>query len=155
MNKTVTKINKETRLENILALKRAVYNNSFEDLDTENSEWRGAHVIIRSSESKTDDNKFGDIHVITKHSKTLSKLFHYVKENIMEARDFYLYGFMALLANDFIRNFGDGKNPNYLLEYVTSGISFYYQFRGCTDMFNLMRFFLSSNITDEEIMGIL
>lgn len=156
MNKTITQISKESRLENLLTLKRAICNNSFEDLSAPDNEWGGAYVIITSSNEKIKNTRTdNDTFVVTRHSLILSKLFWYVKENIMYERDFHLYGFMALLANDFIKEFGDINNYNLLLGYVTSGISFYYQLYGKFDKFKLMRFFLSPNISDEDIKHIL
>ena len=154
-NKTTHQINKETRIENLDALRRAIDNRTLLELPTPNNEWGGGYVIITSSEENLKNFRIDDVTVvITQHSMILSKLFHYVKENIMVGRDFYLYGFMALLANDFIRQFGDLNDFNPLLDYVVSGISFYCQC-DVTEMFDMMRFFLSDNVTDEEINKIL
>ena len=49
--------------------------------------------------NSTHDN---DIFVLTKHTILLSKLFYYVKEDIMDERGFHPYGLMALLANDYL-----------------------------------------------------
>ena len=155
MNTTRSRFNKEFRLENLLNLKRAIANGSFKDLDTPNNEWEGAYVIITSCKDRVANSTHEeDTFVLTKHSAILSKLFYYVKENIMGERDFYLYGFMALLANDFIKNFGDINDYTLLLDYISSGIAFYYKSAG-NDMFQVMRFFLSSNINDEDIKHIL
>ena len=157
----------EIRYENILALKRAIDDNSFHELPLPDEEWGGAYVIITSSPDRVfnletdEDNWIGnrsqDTYVLTQHSLILSKFFYYVKDNIMIDRDFYLYGFMALMANDFIREFGDGIDYRYLLDYLVSGISFYYNALESSDyrfMFRVMRFFLSENVTDEEIRRI-
>lgn len=138
MNKTINQISKESRLENLSILQSAIDNGTFEELDTPNQEWGGAYVIITSAAErvfnpKTDEDdwygrKSEDTYVVTKHSLILSKLFWYVKENIMKEKDFHLYGFMAFLANDFIDEFGDLDNYNPLLNHVASGISFYYKF---------------------------
>lgn len=165
MNKTIDQISKESRLENLLALERAICNGSLEELDVPNDEWGGAHVIITSSpedvfdpESDEDDwlsRRSQDTYVVTKHSKALSKVFWHVKENILDERDFHLYGFMAFLANDFLKEFGDLDDCTLMLEYVASGILFYYKFFYEFDKFQLMRFFLSQNISDEEIKNML
>ena len=155
MNTTKTKFNNESKLENLAALKRAIYNGSFKCLNTPNTEWGGANVIITSCRDRVKNSTYdNDIFVMTKHSILLSKLFHYVKENIMDERDFRLYGFMALLANDFLEEFGDMNDHTPLLNHITSGISFYYLFQG-EDMFQVMRFLLSSNISDDDIKHIL
>lgn len=155
MNATRTKFNNESKLENLAVLKRTIGNGSFNCLNTPNVEWGGANVIITSCKDRvknsTHDN---DIFVLTKHSIELSKLFYYVKENIMDKRDFRLYGFMALLANDFIEEFGDLNDYTLLLNHIISGIAFYYLFPG-EDMFNVMRFLLSYNIHDGDIKHIL
>lgn len=101
-------------------------------------------------------------YVLTKHALILSKFLDYVGNKIMDRQDNFLYGFMALLANDFIRQFGDSDNYNLLLDYIFSGVEFYLSYynwkNGMGDFkkaFEIMRFFLSENMTDEEIQHIL
>ena len=155
------------RHENILALKRAIDDGSFTEMVLPDMEWGGAYVIITSSpdrvfDPETDEdnwigNRSQDTYVVTRHSMMLSGFFHHVKDNIMMDRDYYLYGFMALLANDFLREFGDGVDCRYLLDHIVSGISFYYnamETGGDEHRFEMMRFFLSENISDEEIRRI-
>ena len=118
---------KETRQENLLALKRAIDSNSINALTEFNGEWAGAYVVITSSPDRiynpeTDGDDWNGrrsecTYVLTKDSKELSKIFAYVGDSIMKGRDNYLYGFMALLANDFIRLFGDNYKSSLLLEY--------------------------------------
>lgn len=157
----------ENKLENLLTLKKAIDNDSFKDLELPNKEWGGAYVIITSSPEnvfnpETDEdnwmgNKSQNTYVVTQHSLILSKFFHYVKDNIMIDRDFHLYGFMALLANDFIKEFGDDVDCKYLLDYIVSGIAFYYNALETGmdgSLFRVMRFFLSENISDDEIRHI-
>lgn len=159
---------KETRQDNLLALKKTIDNNSFEELICEDKDWGGAYVIITSSPERVfnPENDEGDwfgrrsscTYVLTKHSMILSNFFYYVRDNIMGDTDNYLYGFMALLAKDFMKQYGDHDNYYPMLEYLFSGISFYL---GCfnweTGMgksekaFNIIRFFLSQNTSDEEI----
>lgn len=144
---------KETRLENLETLIGAINHGFFEDLPTPYKEWGGAYVIVTSSSPKKIGRE-DDTFVVSRHSLIISKLFYYVKEKVMIERDFHLYGFMALLANDFIREFGDMDDYTQLLDYITSGISFYY--KNCEkDPFEIMRFFLSPNISDEDIRKIL
>ncbi|MBE6507913.1 MAG: hypothetical protein E7Z77_00715 [Methanobrevibacter sp.] len=165
-----TTLLKQSGKENLLALKRAIDDGSLEELISGDSEWGGAYVVISSSadfienhRKNADENPMidSDTYVLTKHSIALSGIFRYVKENVMEERDFHLYGFMAILANDFLRQFGDPDDSTFLLEYVFEGISFYCQFNDweCgTEYdfgFEIMRFFLSENISDEEIRHIL
>ena len=126
---------KETSQENLLTLKRAIDSNSLDDLVDYSREWGGAYVVITSSQDKifnpeTDEDdwfsrKSQSTYVLTKNSIPLSKFFIYIRVKIMERRDNFLYGFMALLAKDFIRQFGDTDEYNLLLNYVFSGVSFY------------------------------
>ena len=163
-------LSKEIRQENLLTLKRAIIDGSFEELAKGNTEWGGAYVIISSSAEFIERHKneaeetyvnSQDTYVLTQHSIILSNLFDYVKENIMKGRDFYLYGFMALLANDFIRQFGDAEDYTLILEYVVEGISFYCKFNDwecgmdSNLAFEIMRFFLSEQISTSEIKHIL
>lgn len=162
---------KETRHENLLTLKRAIDNHSIDEINEFDGEWGGSYVIITSSPDKipnteTDENDWyghesSCTYVLTKNSNELSKLFAHVGEKIMEERDNYLYGFMALLANDFIGQFGDAHEYD-LLDYLFSGLSFYLgHFNWESGMgnpknaFNMMRFFLSEQISDDEISHIL
>lgn len=163
---------KETRQENLLALKRAIDTISIEDIVEFDGEWGGAYVVVTSSKDRIfnpetdDDDWYGRksqcTYVLTKNAEALSKFFAYVGESIMERRDNYLYGFMALLANDFIRQFGDADEYNPLLDYVFSGTSFYLShfdwqsaMGNAEEAFKAMRFFLSDNISDEEIRLVL
>lgn len=113
---------KEIREKSLINLKNAIDLGSIGELIKPSEEWGGAYVIITSSEEKFDNLKnnnedfYGrntqDTYVLTRHAEILSGLFYYVKENIMSSRDNYLYGFMALLANDYIRH--NNKNFNEL-----------------------------------------
>lgn len=163
---------KETRQENLLALKRAIDAESIDDITEFDGEWGGAYVVITSSKNRIfnpetdEDDWYGRrsqcTYVLTEKSDALSKFFAYVGESIMERRDNYLYGFMALLANDFIRQFGDADEYRPLLDYVFSGISFYLGYfdwqsgmGNAEEAFKAMRFFLSDKISDDEIRHIL
>ena len=105
---------KEIRQKNLLALKGAIDSNCLNEIVEFDGEWGGAHVIITSSQDRIHDLKTdGDdwcgrssecTYVLTRNSKDLSKLFAYVRDDIMEERDNYLYGFIALLANDLSGN---------------------------------------------------
>ena len=165
--KSTNHLKNEYRHENILALKQAIGDGFFMDLPLPNDEWGGAYVIITSSpdrvfDPETDEdnwigNRSQDTYVVTQHSVMLSKFFYFVKDSIMIDRDYYLYGFMALLANDFLREFGDDVDCRYLLDYIVSGIAFYYNAKETSSdesLFGAMRFFLSENIPDEEIKRI-
>ena len=162
---------KENRYENLLTLKRAIDNHSLDEINEFDGEWGGSYVIITSSPDKihnreTDgDDWYGHrsscTYVLTKNSYELSKLFAYVGEKIMKRRDNYLYGFMALLAIDFIGQFGDTRKYK-ILNYVLSGVSFYLGYfdwesgmGNPKNAFNIMRFFLLEQISDEEIRHIL
>lgn len=162
---------KETRQENLLTLKRAIDNNSLDEIVDYNREWGGAYVIITSSQDnifnpETDEDdwfshKSQSTYVLTKNSIPLSKFFVYIRDKIMERRDNYLYGFMGLLAKDFIKQFGDADDYNLLLDYVFSGVSFYLGYFDwkcgmgkSNNAFKMMRFFLSEQISDEEIRHI-
>ena len=48
-NKTTHQINKETRIENLDALRRAVDNRTLLEVPTPDNEWGGGYVIITSS----------------------------------------------------------------------------------------------------------
>ena len=162
---------KEIRHENLLTLKRAIDNHSIDEINEFDGEWGGSYVIITSSSDKIpnhetdEDDWYGHesscTFVLTKNSNELSKFYAHVEEKVMEERDNYLYGFMALLANDFIGQFGDTYEYN-LLNYIFSGLSFYLGYfdwesgmGNPKDAFNMMRFFLSEQIPDEEIRHIL
>lgn len=163
---------KEIKPENLLALKEAIDSNSINDLIEFNKEWGGAYVIITSNPDKVFDpekdeedwfgRKASCTYVLTKHSIALSKFFKYVDESIMVETDYYLYGFMALLANDFIKEFGDSEDYSLMLNYIFSGVLFYLKYYdGKSAMgnpkkaFKLMKFFLSEKTSDEEIKKIL
>ena len=137
-----------------------------------NEEWGGSYVIITSSPDRVynpetdEDDWYGRrsecTYVLTKNSRDLSKFFAYVGDNIMKRCDNYLYGFMALLSKDFIMQFGDIEEYNLLLDYVFSGVAFYLGYfdwesgmGNSKDAFDIMRFFLSQQISDEEIGHIL
>lgn len=172
MNKTINQINKESKLKNLANLQVSIGDGSFKNLETPNTEWGGAYVIVTSSPEKVfnpetdEDDWYGHnsatTYVLTNHSILVSKLFYYVKENLMDGKDNYLYGFMALLANDFIMEFGDPESPEPLLNYICLGVSFYLNHFGWENgmvksekAFKMMKFFLSVKTSDEAIKKIL
>ena len=69
-------------------------------------EWGGAYVVITSDENEVFDPERDEVYwadkrplityVVTKHAKRLSGLFEYVKMNILESRDAFLYGFLLM-----------------------------------------------------------
>lgn len=162
---------KEIRQRNLILLKRAIQHDFIDEISDFDREWGGAYVVITSSPERvfnpeTDEDWMGRraacTYVLTQNAIILSKFIDYVGFNIMERQDNYLYGFMALLANDFIRQFGDPDNHTLLLDYIFSGIAFYLSYYNWENgmgnpknAFDLMRFFLSENISNEEINHIL
>ena len=164
--------NMQVQKENLSRLKEAIENRSIGNMFPLNREWAGAYVIVTSDEKEvfnpeTDkDNWYGHrgqcTYVLTQHAKILSNIFYYVRDNIMNGRDFHLYGFMALLANDYIRQFDDPEDPYGLLDYVANGVGAYCQFIYWEErkldykiVFKFMRSCLSREITDNEIMHVL
>ena len=163
---------KVTRQENFLTLKRAIDNDSIEYLVEFNKKWGGAYVIVTSNPKmvfnpETDeDDWFGHrssaTYVLTQNAVILSKFLRFIDCNVMASQDNYLFGFIALLANDFIRQLGHLKDSKPILEYLFSGVSFYLSFYDWENgmgnskkAFEFMRFFLSENISDDEIRHIL
>ncbi|MBR5503271.1 MAG: hypothetical protein IKV87_02325 [Methanobrevibacter sp.] len=161
----------QVQKENMSRLKEAIENRSIENMFPLNGEWGGAYVIVTSDEKKVfnpetdEDNWYGHrgqcTYVLTQHAKILSDIFYYVRDNIMNGRDIFLYGFMALLANDYIRQFDDPEDPYGLLDYVANGVEAYYQFINweiwevdSKELFKFMRSYLSLEITDNEIRHI-
>jgi len=164
-------ITKEQLEKNLINLKNTIDLGTIDEIIKPADEWSGAYVVITSNEDdifdpQTDeDDWYGrrsqDTYVLTKHAKVLSGLFYYVKENVLGDRDNYLYGFMALLANDYIRQNGDDDYLS-LLKYVIDkiyGYFLYYDWEvGMSDSneaFDVMRNYLSDKISDEEINKIL
>lgn len=162
---------KEQREKNLINLKNAIDLDKIDDIIKPTTEWRGAYVIVTSNEKdifnpETDEDdwhgrKSQDIYVFTKHAKILSGLFYYIKENILSDRDNYLYGFMALLANDYLRLYGD-DDYLHLLKYIIDKIYGYFMYfdwevsmRDSKEAFDVMRNYLSDKTTDEEIRKIL
>lgn len=137
---------------------------SIDSLFEDSGEWGGAHVIITSDEEKAmelmkgeEDSKSGDLYVLSQNSESLSGLFNYVKENVMPVRDNYLYAFMALSAIDFIRRYGDDDSIS-LLKYIVQNIKgylAYFDWKSAMgdkgEAFKVMRYYLSSQVTDDEI----
>ena len=163
---------KEQREKNLINLKNAIDLNKIDDIIKPTTEWGGAYVIITSNEKdlfnpETDEDdwhgrKSQDIYVFTKHAKILSGLFYYNKENILGDRDNYLYGFMGLLANDYLRLYGDDEDYPPLLKYITDkiyGYFLYYNWEigmgNSNEAFDVMRNYLSGEIRDDEIKKIL
>ncbi len=163
---------KEQREKNLINLKNAIDLDKIDDIIKPTTEWGGAYVIVTSNEEDIfnpeideDDwhgRKSQDIYVLTKHAKILSGLFYYVKENVLNDRDNYLYGFMALLANDYLRLYGDDEDYLPLLKYITDkiyGYFLYYNWEvgmgNSNEAFDVMRNYLSSEINDDEIKKIL
>ena len=161
---------KEQREINLINLKNAIDLSTIDEIIKPTNEWGGAHVIITSSkehiiklETGDDwyDHKSNDLYVLTKHAKMLSGLFYYVKENVLDNRDNYLYGFMALLANDYIRKYED-DDFYHLLKYVIDKIYAYFLYfnwevtmNDSEAAFDVMRNYLSDKTTDDEIKKIL
>ena len=166
-------ITNEQREKNLTNLKTAVdFGRINEFIIKRKKDWGGANVIITSCEEdifdpKTDEDdwygrKSMDLYVLTKHSKILSGLFYYVKENVLDERDNYLYGFMALLANDYLRNYGDDGDYRPLLKYIIDKIYeyfVYFDWEVSMDdskvAFDVMRSYLSDKTCDDEIKKIL
>lgn len=165
-------ISKEQREKNLIALKNAIDMGTIDEIIKPTEEWGGAYVIITSSEErvfdpeKEEEDFYGhrahDFFVLTKHAEILSGLFYYVKENILGGRDNYLYGFMALLANDYLRNFGESDDYTQLLKYIIDkiyGYFLYYDWENgmgdSKEAFDVMRNYLSDETSDEEIKKIL
>ena len=163
---------KEQREKNLINLKNAIDLDKIDDIIKPTTEWGGAYVIITSNEEnifnpETDEDdwhgrKSRDIYVLTKHAKILSGLFYYVKENVLDNRDNYLYGFMALLANDYLRSYGDDGDYSHLLKYIIDKIYGYFMYfdwevstHDSKEAFDVMRNYLSDKTTDEEIRKIL
>lgn len=157
---------KKQRQENLENLIKAIDNDSICQILEPCEEWGGAKVIITSDEEKIvypnidydfHSSSFGDLYVLTKHADILSGLFYYVKDNVLEKRDNYIYAFMALLSIDFIRQNGDGDVIS-LLEHVILNIRHYFEYfdwesgMGKSDtVFNLMRYYLSRAISSRDI----
>ena len=165
-------ISNETREKNLINLKNAIDLGTIDEIIKPTKEWGGAYIIITSSEEKllpseSDEMDFysrreQDTYVLTKHSRELSGLFYYVKENVLGQRDNYLYGFMALLANDYIKQNDEPKDYVPFLEYIINKIYAYFLYydwgsgmSNSDEAFDVMRYYLSENISDEEIKKIL
>lgn len=87
-----------------------------------------AFVIITSKKESVHNSTHDEvIFDLAKKSKILSKIYYYIKEYLMVEMDFFIYGFMALLANDFMKEFRDMDDYTLLLNYIASGIEYYYQ----------------------------
>ena len=154
-------MNTKTTYHKLSELENIIENGELDEINT-CKEWGGAYVIITTqAPDKMTGRMENDTFVITKHAEILSKLFCYVKDNFMKTADNYLYGFMALLANDFIAQNSD-ENPQEMLKYIFKGISIYliyYDFENSmgdsAKAFNLMKLLLSENTSDEDIKKIL
>lgn len=172
MNGNNPTISKEVREKSLINLKNAIDLGSIGELIKPTEEWGGAYVIITSSEEEFDNLKnnnedfYGrntqDTYVLTRHAEILSGLFYYVKENIMGSRDNYLYGFMALLANDYIQQNGESEDYSEFLEYIIQKIYAYFEYYdwengmgNSEEAFDVMRYYLSDEISDDEIKRIL
>lgn len=161
---------KEFRQYNLLKLKDAIDNDFIDGLVDFEKEWGGAHVVVTSNpervfDPKRDEDWMGrraaSTYVLTKHALKVSKFIKFVDCNIMARQDNYLFGFMALLVNDFLKQFGDVDNYSLLLDYLFSGVSFYLSYYdwesgmgNSKKAFELMRFFLSEKTSDAEIKHI-
>ena len=164
-------LTKEQQEKNLINLKNAIDLGSIDQLIKPCDDWGGAYVIITSSEEKIlnlkkDDGFYShsneDIYVLTKHARILSGLFYYIKENVLEDRDNYLYGFLALLANDYLRLYGESNDYIPLLKYIIDkayGYFLYFDWkvsmRDSQEAFDVMRNYLSNEISDNEIRKIL
>lgn len=164
-------ISKQQREKNLIALKNSIDLGTIDDIIKPTKEWGGAYVIITSSEERVFDpendkddfygHRSQDLFVLTKHSEILSGLFYYVKENILGKRDNYLYGFMALLANEYLRTSGEDDYIQ-LLKYVIDNIYGYFLYfdwevgmDDSKEAFDVMRNYLSDEISDDEIRKLL
>ena len=164
------KVDTILRKANLLDLLNALDNGSVEGLIKPTEGWGGAKVLIASSKDELlnpprsyDFERYADSDtlVFTKHSAILSGFFYYIKNNVMYGRDFYLYGFMALLANDYLKQYGDSEDCIPLLSYVAKGVEAYlYRFNwkdgSCQrkEFREFLKTQLSDNMTDEEIRKI-
>ena len=164
-------LTKEQREENLIKLKNAIDLGTIDNLIRPTHEWGGAYVVITSDENEvfnpeTDEVYWADkrpliTYVVTQHAKMLSGLYYYVKLNILDSRDAFLYGFMALLANDYLKIYGDDDYYVPMLKYVIDGIYGYFLYYDWengmgneTEAFDVMRNYLSDKTTDEEIKKI-
>ena len=164
-------LTKEQREENLIELKNAIDLGTINKIIKPTIEWGGAYVIITSDEKEvfnpeTDKVYWGDrrpaiTYVLTKHAKTLSGLYFYVKHKILDSRDAFLYGFMALLANDYLKLYGDDDDYVPMLKYVIDGIYGYFLYYDWEngmgnhqEAFDVMRNYLSEKTSDEEIRKI-
>ena len=155
-------ITKESRERNLVNLKNSIDLGTIDDIIKPTDEWGGAHVIITSSNEKASNHDANDICVLTRHSQILSGLFFYVKENILIDRDFFLYGFMALLAIDYIRQNEESDDYNPFLKYVIDNIYAYFLYfnwesgiKDISESFDVMRNYLSDEISNNEISKVL
>lgn len=153
---------KESRERNLVNLKNSIDLGTIDEIIKPTDEWGGAHVIITSSNEKALNHDANDICVLTRHSQILSGLFFYIKENILFDRDFFLYGFMALLAIDYLRQNGESDDYNPFLKYVIDNIYAYFLYfnweSGIKDIgesFDVMRNYLSDEISNNEISKVL
>lgn len=158
---------KEIRQENFRILRKAVDDRSICNVIQPSEDWGGAHVIITSDEEKVflkkidkDDfysRRSGDLYVVTKESAILSGLFRYVKENVLSGPDNYLYAFMALSANDFIKQNGDDDCLGLLSHVIDNAFEYMEHFgwensMGDSDCaFEVMRKLLSDATGDDDI----
>lgn len=163
-------IMKNERQQNLEDLIYAIDNGSLDGIIKPTSDWGGANIIITSDKVKAsnmDDGEdffsrqSGDLYVMTKNCEILSGLFCYVRDKVMPEKDNYLYAFMALSAIDFIRKNDDGDYVP-LLKHVAQNIKGYLTYynwqNGMADgdeAFKVMRYYLSSKISDDEIRFIL
>lgn len=162
---------KEQREENLIILKNAIDLGTIDEIIRPTHEWGGAYVVITSDENEVFDPKRDEVYwadkrplityVVTQHAKILSGLYFYVKHKILDSRDGYLYGFMALLANDYLKLYGDDDEYVPLLKYVIDGIYGYFLYYDWEngmgseeEAFDVMRNYLSEKTSDEEIQKI-
>ena len=158
------------RKTNLLDLLNAIENGSVEGLIRPTEGWGGANVLIATSKEELlspprsynfERYAHSDTLVFTKHSAILSGFFYYIKNNVMYGRDFYLYGFMALLANDYLKQKGDSDDYIPLLSYVAKGVKAYLYLFNWEDgayhreeFYHFLKTYLSDNMSDEEIKKI-
>lgn len=151
------RILKETKEKNLINLKNSIDSGTIDTIIKPAEEWNDAYVIITSSKEKSVNIDSKEIYVITKHSTILSALFYFFKENILESDDYFLFGFMALLAIDYIRQNDESDDYVPFLSYIIDKIYSFFSYCDWNynlkeiDRFDFFRYYLSSNISNNEI----
>ena len=151
------------RKDKLLTLKKSIDKKTFDQFITLEKEWNDSYVIITSSpdlimnhKNNLSNHKFACTLVITKNSAILSNFLNYVSKNIMINKDFYLFKLIAILSNDYIKQYGDMDDYYPLLNHLINRIYYYckfyeYEWADANSIFKFIRLLASENISDEEI----